>query len=95
MLTVNAKSVRQQLNRITDSTAFADAERARRFLRYLVERKLEGRDREIKESVTAIEVLGRNVSSTQVRSDCGSGGGTAAGPARRLLRGGRGALIRF
>jgi hypothetical protein len=29
------------------STAFADAERAHRFLRYVVERKLEGRDSEI------------------------------------------------
>jgi eukaryotic-like serine/threonine-protein kinase len=44
------------------STTFADAERARRFLRYVVERKLEGRDGEIKESVIAIEVLGRSAS---------------------------------
>jgi hypothetical protein len=35
--TVDALRVRQQLNRIMASTAFADAERARRFLRYVVE----------------------------------------------------------
>jgi hypothetical protein len=59
---VDALRVRQQLNRIMASTAFADAGRARRFLRHVVERKLEGRDGEIKESVIAIEVLGRNAS---------------------------------
>jgi len=59
---VDAKRVRLQLNRILASTAFADAERASRFLRYVVERKLEGRDGEIKESVVAVEVLGRNAS---------------------------------
>jgi eukaryotic-like serine/threonine-protein kinase len=62
MLTVDAQRVRQQLNRILASTAFSEAERARRFLRYVVDRKLEGRDGEIKESVIAIEVLGRNAS---------------------------------
>ena len=54
---MDAHSVRHQLDRIMASAAFADADRARRFLRYVVERKLEGRDGEIKESVIAIEVL--------------------------------------
>ena len=52
---MDTKRVRQQLDRILASSAFADAERARRFLLYVVERKLEGRDDEIKESVIAVE----------------------------------------
>ena len=56
---VDAQRVRQQLDRILASAAFADAERARDFLRYVVERKLEGRHGEIKESVIAVEVLNR------------------------------------
>jgi Tol biopolymer transport system component len=59
---LDAQRVRLQLERILASAAFADAERARRFLRYVVERKLEGREAEIKEAVVAVEVLGRNVS---------------------------------
>ena len=56
---MDAQRVRQQLDRILDSSAFADAERASSFLRFIVERKLKGRDGEIKESVIAIEVLSR------------------------------------
>ena len=59
---MDAQRVRQQLDRILASTAFAEAGRAGRFLRHVVERKLEGRDGEIKESIIAIEVLGRNAS---------------------------------
>jgi Tol biopolymer transport system component len=62
MLNVDPERVHKQLARILASPAFADAERARRFLRFVVERRLEGRDGEIKESVIAIEVLGRNAS---------------------------------
>src|SRR3984885_9441269 len=62
MLNVDSERVRKQLARILSSSASADAERPRRFLRFVVERKLEGRDGEIKESVIAIEVLGRNAS---------------------------------
>jgi len=51
-----------QLDRILASAAFADAGRASSFLRFVVERKLEGRDGEIKESVIAVEVLGRTPS---------------------------------
>ena len=56
---MDAQRVRLQLDRILASAAFADAERARDFLRYVVERKLEGRHGEIKESVIAVEVLSR------------------------------------
>ncbi len=59
---MDAQRVRQQLDRILASTAFAEAGRAGRFLRHVVERKLEGRGGEIKESIIAIEVLGRNAS---------------------------------
>jgi adenylate cyclase len=44
------------------SAAFADAGRASSFLRFVVERKLEGHASEIKESVIAVEVLGRTPS---------------------------------
>jgi Tol biopolymer transport system component len=65
---VDAQRVRQQLDRILASSAFADAERASGFLRFIVERKLEGRDGEIKESVIAVEVLSRP-SSFDSKSD--------------------------
>ena len=56
---MDAQRVRLQLNRILASAAFADAGRASSFLRFVVERTLEGHDGEIKESVIAVEVLGR------------------------------------
>jgi hypothetical protein len=59
---VDAQRVRLQLNRILSSHAFADAVRASSFLRFVVERKLEGRAGEIKESVIAVEVLSRTPS---------------------------------
>ncbi len=49
----------QQLERILASHGFARNERLSRFLRFVVERHLEGRDEEIKESLIAIEVFGR------------------------------------
>jgi Tol biopolymer transport system component len=59
---VDAQRVLAQLDRILASAAFADAGRASSFLRFVVGRKLEGRDGEIKESVIAVEVLGRTPS---------------------------------
>jgi Tol biopolymer transport system component len=56
---VDAQRVRLQLDRILASAAFADAERACSFLRFVVDRALEERAGEIKESVIAVEVLGR------------------------------------
>jgi hypothetical protein len=53
-----------QLDWILASTGFADAERASGFLRFIVERRPEGRAGGIKESVIAVEVLGRNASFT-------------------------------
>ena len=60
--------VRAQLKRILSSANFGDAERASRFLRFVVERALDGHANEIKESVIAIEALGRN-SSFDSKSD--------------------------
>ena len=54
--------VRTQLDRMLSSTAFAGADRSSRFLRFVIDRALEGRREEIKETVIAVEVLGRNPS---------------------------------
>src|SRR5215469_14768857 len=56
---MDAERVRAQVDRILASAAFADAERAKKFLRFVVESKLAGRASEIKEFVIAVEVLGR------------------------------------
>src|SRR5260221_1092329 len=61
-MTMDAQRVRIQLDRILASAAFADAERASGFLRFVVNRAMDGRAGEIKESVIAVEVLGRNPS---------------------------------
>jgi eukaryotic-like serine/threonine-protein kinase len=59
---MEAGRVRAQLDRILTSAAFAKAERAGRFLRFVVESTLDGRAGEIKESVIGVEVLGRSSS---------------------------------
>lgn len=55
----NDADVRQQLERILASAGFARNIRMSRFLRVLVERRLEGRVDELKESVIAVDVFGR------------------------------------
>jgi hypothetical protein len=50
---MDAGRVRAQVDRILASAAFADAKRASSFLRFVVERELEGRADEIKEFVIA------------------------------------------
>ena len=52
-------AARRQLDRVLASPGFARNERLSRFLRFVVERHLEGRDAELKESLLAIEVFGR------------------------------------
>jgi hypothetical protein len=59
---MEAERVRAQLERILASATFAEADRPSRFLRFVVERALEGRAAEIKESVVAVEVLSRSPS---------------------------------
>src|SRR6266851_3944947 len=53
-----AQAVRRQLERALASAKFTRSERLSRFLRFVVERHLEGRDSELKESVIAMEVFG-------------------------------------
>ena len=52
--------VRGQLERVLGSPGFARNERLSRFLRFVVEEHLDGRDGELKESVIAVEVFGRS-----------------------------------
>jgi TolB-like protein len=54
-----AKSAQNQLERVLGSSGFVRSQRLSGFLRFVVERHLEGRDAEIKESLIAIEVFGR------------------------------------
>jgi tetratricopeptide (TPR) repeat protein len=49
----------QQVDRILASPGFARNERLSRFLRFVVERHLEGREADLKESVIGVEVFGR------------------------------------
>ena len=56
---VRHDAIRQALERVLSSSGFARNERLSGFLRFLVERHLEGRDSELKESVIADEVFGR------------------------------------
>jgi TolB-like protein len=53
------QDVRDALQRVLASAGFARNERLSRFLRFVVEHHLAGRDGELKESVIGIEVLGR------------------------------------
>src|SRR5579872_4407908 len=54
-----AQDVRRQLERVLESPGFSRNERLSRFLRFVVEGHLDGKDHELKESVIAVEVLGR------------------------------------
>src|SRR2546427_12118243 len=54
-----AQSVPRALQRVLDSPGFARNERLSRFLRFVVELHLEGRDDELKESVIGTEIFGR------------------------------------
>jgi Flp pilus assembly protein TadD len=56
---VEGDAVRKELEDVLKSPGFARNERLSGFLRFIVERHLEGRDRELKESVIGIEVFGR------------------------------------
>src|SRR5262245_66213614 len=56
---VESEAARTQLERVLSSSGFARNERLSRFLRFLVERHLEGKDEELKESVIGVEIFGR------------------------------------
>jgi TolB-like protein len=55
----NAQAVPRELERVIKSSGFARNERMARFLRFVVEQHLAGKDNELKESVIAMEVFGR------------------------------------
>jgi TolB-like protein len=54
------EAARRQLERVLASSGFSRNERLSRFLRFVVEQHLADRDAEIKESLIAVEVLGRS-----------------------------------
>src|SRR5262245_18413917 len=56
---LSSELVRQELARILSSAGFSRNERLSRFLRFIVERHLEGRDQELKESLVGVEVFDR------------------------------------
>src|SRR5271170_1542608 len=55
----DGKAPREELERVLSSACFARSEGLSRLLRFLVERKLEGRESELKESTIGVEVYGR------------------------------------
>ena len=59
MVECKAEAVLLQLGRVRESPGFARNERLSGFLRFIVERHLEGRDDILKESVIGVEVFGR------------------------------------
>src|SRR5215469_8707650 len=56
----DGQAVRRELDLVLGSEGFARNQRLSRFLRFVVERRLEGRDPELKESVIAVEIFGRS-----------------------------------
>src|SRR5262249_55413494 len=56
---VRAEDVARSLQRVLESPAFVRNERLSRFLRFIVERQMEGREGDLKESIIGIEVFGR------------------------------------
>src|ERR1700735_5497713 len=52
-------AARRQLERVLASPRFSRNERMSRFLRFAADRYLEGEERQLKESVIAVEVFGR------------------------------------
>jgi adenylate cyclase len=55
----DSEVTRRALQRVLESPGFARNERLSQFLRFVVEKSLEGRGNELKESVIAVEVFGR------------------------------------
>src|SRR5438105_4549218 len=53
------QACRDELERVLASDCFTRAERLAKLLRFLVERRIEGRESELKESIIGVEVFGR------------------------------------
>ena len=85
-----APAVRRQPEKALASEKFTRSERLSRSLRFVVERHLEGRDDELKESVIALEVFGSRNYDPRQDSNRTQRGGEVACSACRGLRGGRG-----
>jgi tetratricopeptide (TPR) repeat protein len=62
VLETEGEAVRRQLEQVLKSPGFARNERLCGFLRFVVERHVDGRSKELKESVIGIEVFGREPS---------------------------------
>lgn len=58
----SAQDIQAELDRILQSTPFANALRSQRFLRYVVECSLKHHEEFLKEFAIAVDVFGRNVS---------------------------------
>jgi TolB-like protein/Flp pilus assembly protein TadD len=56
----DVEAARRQLERVLASPGFSRNQRLSRFLSFVIEQHLAGRDEELKESVIAVEVLGRS-----------------------------------
>ena len=56
---IPSEDVRKELERVLASPGFVRNERLSRFLRFVVERHLEGREGDLKEAILGIEVFGR------------------------------------
>jgi len=56
----DVEAARRQLQRVLASPGFSRNQRLSRFLSFVIEQHLAGRDEELKESVIAVEVLGRS-----------------------------------
>src|SRR5262249_39325667 len=55
----DAQPLRDELERVLSSACFARSERLSKLLRFLVERHIEGRESELKESLIGVEFFGR------------------------------------
>ena len=55
----NGQDLREELERVLSSACFARSDGLSRLLRFLVERQLDGREGELKESTIGVEVYGR------------------------------------
>src|SRR6476646_3040753 len=56
---VEGRAIREELKRVLDSLTFARQQRLSQFLQFIIERTLEGRHGELKESVIGNEIFGR------------------------------------
>jgi TolB-like protein/Flp pilus assembly protein TadD len=67
-LSIDAEAAAKHLNRILTSKSFRQADRLKRFLRFIVTETVEGRGEALKEFIVGVEVFDRN-SSFDPRSD--------------------------